>query len=154
MLVWRIAGPVSAGRIDLDHHQLIGRKVGGDDVDDLPRRVSATAQAGHYVFWGDQPRLQLCLRRNAALCDFANGCRVEFHGMAGWEIYAVGKSIEDVFAAADLLVADAPIGGTAAPEDYERSFFAVGHSLIGLAGIQTSRRHAHPLPMHGFAGKP
>jgi hypothetical protein len=38
----RITRPVTAGGVDLDHHELIGGERRSDDVDDLPRRIASS----------------------------------------------------------------------------------------------------------------
>src|SRR5579862_2589713 len=54
VLMRRIARPVSPRRINLDHHQLVSWKCGRDDIDDLPRRVAASAQGAGDVGGSNQ----------------------------------------------------------------------------------------------------
>ena len=58
MLMRRITRPISARRVDLDHHKLVGRKGRTHEVDNLARSVPAAAQTTDNVVgvikWGDK----------------------------------------------------------------------------------------------------
>jgi hypothetical protein len=53
MLVRRIAGPVSAGRVHLNNDEFVGRERGRDDVHDLAGDVASSTQIAYDFRRGD-----------------------------------------------------------------------------------------------------
>src|SRR5437773_8628288 len=47
--MWRVAGPVAAGRVNLNQHNLFGGKAWRHYFNDLPRGVSPTAKTAGYL---------------------------------------------------------------------------------------------------------
>jgi hypothetical protein len=153
VLVWRKAGPVAAGSVDLDDNEFVGGEVRADDVDDLAGSVSTATEAANDVIWSDQLGLKFRMRRDAALGNFANGFRLECDGMIRGEIQAIREAIENIFALADGVGAFSPIRGAAAAEEDEGGFFTIRGGGIRFAGIQTPSGHAHPFPLDGVTGE-
>ena len=75
VLMRRIARPVSTWRINLDHHQFVGRKRRGNHVDDLPRGVPSAPEAAYDVVRRNQSRFETGLGRHTAFCNFAGRFR-------------------------------------------------------------------------------
>jgi len=153
MFVGRKAGPVAAGRIDLNDDKSVGGEIWTDDVDDLAGCVSPATEAANDVFWSDELGLKFCLGRGAALSDFADGFRLEGGGMISGEIEAIRQAIENIFALADGVRSFAPIHGAMSAEKDESGFLGLCRGRIFFAGIKTAGRHAHPFPLDTFAGK-
>src|SRR4029077_7530519 len=121
MLVRRIARPIPARGVHLNHHQFVRGEVRANDVHDLTGSVSTATQTGGHVAWGHQPWLKFCLRRNAAFRNLAGSFRLELHGMAGGQVESVRKSIKNIFPAADRLLSLAPVRDAAAAENHKGS---------------------------------
>ena len=69
MFVWRIARPISARRIHLTDHQSIRRKLGRQDVDDLPSRVPATPNLEPTILRTNEPYRESLFRGRCTLSN-------------------------------------------------------------------------------------
>src|SRR5579883_637593 len=96
MLVWRKTRPVSSRGVHLNHHQLVRRKIRPEDIDNLPGSVLPATEAGKYLFWRDQLRLQLGLGGHSALGNFANRLRLECDRMSRREIHGVRQAVKNI----------------------------------------------------------
>src|SRR5580704_1357477 len=89
VFVRREARPIATGRVDLDHHQFVGREGRGDYIDDLARGVAAAAQVGGDVFRLDEARLVPSVRRYTAFGDLADRLSGERNGLVRRQIESV-----------------------------------------------------------------
>src|SRR5262249_24415062 len=110
-------------------------------------------QAAGNVFRGYQTGFQSCIRRDAALSDFAYRLSAKVRGIAGRQVQTIRQPVKDMLSAPDRLRTAAPVHGANATQNQESRFFRLGLGLVNLARVQTPDAHAHPLPTQLFAGE-
>src|ERR1700735_4114643 len=83
MLVRRITRPITAGRVNLDDHELISREIRADDVDNLARGIAAAAEAADHLPRSNQLGVESSIRGSTAFRNFAGTFAGELRAMAG-----------------------------------------------------------------------
>src|SRR5580704_5117164 len=146
VLVGGPARPIPAGCINFNYHQLIRWKRGRDDVHNLPRGISAAAQAADDIAGRDQFRLQAGLGRCATFRELANSFRSENRLVSGWQIERVRQTGKHVFALSNPRGPLPPIHLAGAAEQNKGSFLVVGACAKDIAWLQTAYEEAHPFP--------
>ena len=120
VLVWRVAAPIAAGRVDLNQHEPMHRRAGRQNIVDLAADIIAAANAGGHSLRFDLPGRVIFFCGDPGHCKFATLVRRDGEVGVTWQVERVGRIDKDRAAAADV-VPGAAIGGhriVAAEVDY------------------------------------
>src|SRR5580658_1594662 len=137
VLMGRITRPVSARRVDLDHHKFVGRKSRHHYIDNLARDISTATKAADHITRRDQSWFETRFRRRPALRDFAEGLGLERDFILRRKVDCIGKAVKNISTTADVLRPRAPVCVTGAAQQNKSRLFVLGPRSIDIPWLQT-----------------
>jgi hypothetical protein len=147
VLVRRITRPVAARRVDLNCHQLIRRKIGRDDIDDLARHISATTQAAADVTGSDEPRLKPSFGRNSTFRKFTGRLGRKRSLVPGRQVECIREAVKNIPSLSNAVSTVSPIEQTGSTQEYKCGLLVIGARSKDVARLQTADKETHPIPV-------